>query len=233
MRRTILLFAILGLFASCAKDYGEPATKNFPISGTYTGLSVSHSFQVTVSDQVTDVVVTVGEKALDKVKVEIKDGTLHIGFGWWDSYNGTATAVIPAGATIDELDLSGASSFKGDLSGLDVDIDLSGASVYKGNVTATDLDVDLSGASIATVSGDCQNTMDIEISGASKLHAADLNTQSVKGGISGASTADVTCCTSLKVNLSGASKLTYGTTDLSCNPVVDCETTGSSTVSRR
>lgn len=233
MKRTILLIAILGLFASCAKDYGEPTTKHFPISGTYTGLSVSHSFQVTVSDQVSDVVVTVGEKTLDKVKVEVKNGNLCIGFAWWNNYNGVATAVIPAGVAISELDLSGASSFIGDLSGLNVDIDLSGASVYKGNVTASDLDVDLSGASIATVNGDCHNTMLIDISGASELHASGLNAQSVKGNISGASTANVTCCTRLKVNLSGASTLTYGTTDLGCNPVVDCETTGSSTVSQR
>ena len=131
----LLAIVMVCLYSSCSKYYGEPTTKNYPISGSYTDLEVHHAFQVTVSDQVTDVVVTVGELAHDKVKVEVKDGTLHIGFSWWNSYSGDAKAVIPA-SILNDLSLSGASTFDGDLSGTDVDIELSGASEYRGNVTA-------------------------------------------------------------------------------------------------
>jgi len=230
----LLAIAMVCLYASCTKDYGDPTTRNYPISGaTYTGLNVSHAFQVTVSDQVTDVVVTVGEKAHDKVKVKVEDGTLYIGFSWMNSYNGVATAIIPA-SRLDDLTLSGASSFTGDLTGDDVDIDLSGASVYNGIVTADEVDLDLSGASTATLAGNCQTTMEIGLSGASVLHAQDFPAQTVKGNLSGASLADVTCCGSVRVDLSGASHLTYGASTPDCHPDASgCTTSGASTVTAR
>lgn len=230
----LLAIAMLFLYTSCSKDFGNPTTRNYPIGGaSYNGLNVSHAFQVTVSDRVTDVVVTVGEKAHDKVKVEVKDGTLYIGFDWINNYNGTATAIIPA-SRLNNLTLSGASTFSGDLSGNEVDIDLSGASVYNGNVTANDVDIDLSGASVATVTGSCQTALDLGLSGASELYAANLPAQIVKGDISGASTADVTCCNSVRVSLSGASHLTYAPSSSDCHPDVSgCSTTGASTVRQR
>ena len=233
MKQTLLLLAACALLFGCTKDYGNPTTKDYSISGDYTCLSVSHAFEVTVSDQVSSAQVTVGERAHDRVEVYVKNGTLHIGFKLGTVYTGTAKAVIPTNTNIRELDLSGASSFNGNLNGNDVDIDLSGASTYSGTVTATDIDIDLSGASVATLRGSCQNIMDMNLSGASDLYAGNLDAQAVKGDLSGASTADVTCCTSLNVTLSGASELTYGTVSSSCNPTVNCPTSGSSTVTRR
>ena len=232
MKQTLLLLAACALFFGCTKDYGNPTTQDYPINGDYTCLSVSHAFEVTVSDQVSSAQVTVGERAHDRVEVYVKNGTLHIGFKLGTIYTGTAKAVIPANANICELDLSGASTFTGNLNGGDVDIDLSGASVYSGNVTATDIDIDLSGASVATMRGSCQNTMEMGLSGASELFASNLTTQVVKGDMSGASKADVTCCTSLNVTLRGASELTYSTVSGSCNPTVNCPTSSGSSVTR-
>ena len=180
----------------------------------------------------TDVVVTVGELAHDRVVVKVVDGELQIGFKPNTNYSGKATAVIPA-AVLRKLDLSGASSFTGDLRGDDVDIVLSGASTYRGTVEATELDIDLSGASDAILSGVCQTKMGIDLSGASTLKAADLSAMSVYGEMSGASDADVTVCSDLNVQLSGASTLTYGTSSEDCYPVVNCSTSGASTVQPR
>ena len=75
----MVLCAICSLCAICAsgcisiKDYGEPSTKNYPIRGSYTALEARYGFQVTVSDQVTDAVITVGELAHDKVRVEVHE----------------------------------------------------------------------------------------------------------------------------------------------------------------
>lgn len=226
----LLAIAMVCLYASCAKDYGEPTTKNFAINGNYSSLEVNSCFEVTVSDQVTDVVITVGEKALDKVKVEVKNGTLHIGFNWLTNYVGTATAIIPANTNLCELDLSGGSKFTGDLTGSEVELDLSGASIYYGNVNAEEVDVDLSGASEATLTGVCQTTMEIALSGSSDLYASGMSTQSVKGTMSGASSAYVTCCNLLEVALSGASDLHYGTSSPNCHPVINCTTSGASLV---
>ena len=232
MKNIVILLSLSILFFGCTKDWGTPATKNYPINGAYTKLDVSNAFDVTVSDQVTDVVVTVGELAHDRVVVKVVDGELQIGFKPTTNYSGKAKAVIPA-AVLRKLDLSGASSFTGDLRGDDVDIELSGASTYRGTVEATELDIDLSGASDAILSGACQTKMEIDLSGASTLKAANLSAMSVYGEMSGASDADVTVCSDLNVELSGASTLTYGTSSEDCHPVVNCSTSGASTVQPR
>lgn len=232
MKKTLVILSLCALFFGCTKDWGTPATKNYPISGAFTKLDVSNAFKVTVSDQVTDVVVTVGELAHDRVVVRVVDGELRIGFKPNTNYSGKAKAVIPA-AVLRKLDLSGASSFTGDLRGDDVDIELSGASTYRGTVEATELDIDLSGASDAILSGACQTKMEIDLSGASTLKAANLSAMSVYGEMSGASDADVTVCSDLNVELSGASTLTYGTSSEDCHPVVNCSTSGASTVQPR
>ena len=236
MKNILFLLSISILFLGCTKDWGTPATKNYPISGAFTKLEVSNAFEVTVSDQVTDVVVTVGELAQERVVVRVVDGELQIGFKqntFGFQPNCKAVAVIPANANLSDLELSGASSFTGDLRGADVDIELSGASTYRGNVEATELDIDLSGASDAIIHGVCQTKMDIDLSGASTLKAADLSAMSVSGEMSGASDADVTVCSALNVELSGASTLTYGTSSEECHPNVNCPASGGSVVKPR
>lgn len=253
MKHTLILFSLCILFFGCTKDWGAPTTKNYPINATYSGLDVSNAFQVTMSDQVTDVVVTVGDLAHENVEVKVIDGKLHIGFKpmTFNNYNGVATAVIPV-SILRDLELSGASSFTGDLTGDDVDIDLSGASIYRGNVTAKELDfdlsgastymgnvvtnkldIDLSGASTITIDGYYQTTMKIGLSGASRLNAVNLNADAVRGSMSGGSFADVTCCSSLNVELSGGSTLSYGTISEDCRPDVNCPSTGGSTLRPR
>ena len=253
MKKTLIMLSLCALFCGCTKDWGLPTTRNYPINGPFTGLEVSNAFQVTVSDQVTDVVVTVGDLAHKNVDVRVVNGKLYIGFKPMSTngYNGVATAVIPV-AVLRDLDLSGASSFTGDLTGDDVEIDLSGASIFRGNVLAKDFDVDLSGASTytgvveadeinfelsgaskVTVGGDCQTEMKIDLSGASRLAASDLYVPVVRGNMSGASDADVTCCTLLNVELSGGSTLTYGTINDDCHPDVNCPCSGGSIVRPR
>ena len=233
MKNIVILLSLSILFFGCTKDWGTPATKNYPINGAYTKLDVSNAFEVTVSDQVTDVVVTVGELAHDRVVVKAVNGELQIGFKPNTMYNGKATAVIPATANLYSLDLSGASSFTGDLRGNNVNIELSGASTYRGSIEAAELDIDLSGASDAIINGVCQTKMEIDLSGASTLKAADLSAMSVYGEMSGASDADVTVCSALNVQLSGASTLTYGTSSEECHPNINCPASGSSVVKPR
>lgn len=253
MKKTLVMLSLCALLVGCTKDWGIPTTQHYPISGPFTGLDVSGAFQVTMSDQVTDVEVTVGELAQKNVEVKVVNGKLHIGFKpmSFNNYNGVATAVIPV-TVLRDLDLSGASSFTGDLSGDDVDVDLSGASFYEGDVTTRNfdldlsgastyeghletekMDVDLSGASTVKVSGNCQNTMKINLSGGSSLNAFDLDASAVHGNMSGGSFAYVTCCSSLNVELSGGSRLVYGLVSNDCQPNVNCPCTGGSTFGPR
>lgn len=255
MKKNIFMITVCALLlVGCTKDWGDPTTRNYPINGSFTELEVSNAFHVTVSDQVTDVVVTVDDLAHDRVVVKVINGELHIGFKPNTGYNGTtAKAIIPATANLRSVDLSGASSFTGDLNGKDVNIDLSGASHFNGNLYGQDVDIDLSGAShingnlvnvdkidlglsgasVAILNGLCQNKMDINLSGASHLDASLLETPSVHGSMSGASIADVTVCSNLNVSLSGASILNYGTVSPDCTPIINCPCSGGSTVRPR
>lgn len=233
MKNIFIMLSISILFFGCTKDWGTPSTKNYPINGTYTKLDVSGAFDVTVSDQVTDVVVTVGDLAHERVVVKVVNGELQIGFKPNTRYNGKATAVIPANPILNDIDLSGASSFTGDLIGHGVDIDLSGASKYRGFVDADGISLDLTGASVADIQGFCQNKMNIDLGDASILNAANLAATSVFGEMSGSSNADVTICSQLNVDLSGASTLTYGTSSEDCHPNVNCPASGGSVVKPR
>lgn len=236
------MLSISILFFGCTKDWGDPATRNYPVNAPYTKLDVSNAFEVTISDQVTDVVVTVGELAQERVVVRVVDGELQIGFKPNTRYNGKATAVIPA-TMIRDLELSGASSFTGDLqcgngyySDNTVDIELSGASTFRGRIEGQELEIDLSGASEAFIEGFTPTSltkMDIDLSGASTLKAPFLYTESVYGEMSGGSNADVTLCSELNVQLSGASTLTYGTSSEDCHPNVNCPASGGSVVKPR
>ncbi|MCR4738510.1 MAG: hypothetical protein K5846_10200 [Bacteroidales bacterium] len=75
--------------------------------------------------------------------------------------------------------------------------------------------------------------MEIDLSGASTLKAPYLSAESVYGEMSGASNADVTICSQLNVDLSGASTLTYGTYSDECHPNINCPASGGSTVRPR
>lgn len=118
--------------------------------------------------------------------------------------------------TIEELDLSGASSFKasGSFRTDELELDLSGASSVKGlEISGRELSMDCSGASSLSITGDF-NTVEADISGTSNV-TLNGNSSQLEGEFSGASNVkvngnhkqtDVTC--------SGASNLTLtGKTD--------------------
>ena len=249
----LICIAVAGLFASCSKYYGEPVTINYPVDGNYTKLDISHAFDVTVSDDVTEAVVTVPEDLHSKLKLTVKNGTLYIGFtSNWIVTSSECTVKLPRNTQLKDLELSGASSFHGDLQGnssdievsgasefygeviaSSVDFDISGASKVKSTVSADEVDAEISGASKVTFDGACTGTMDIDVSGSSDLNAIEFNTDAVTGSLSGSSDADVTVCDRIAVNVSGSSDLTYGTSSPDCRPTYGCTISGSSSVTPR
>ena len=64
---TLVSALVLTLMCGCSKFDGDPITKEFNISNTYTELDISHAFNVTVSDEVTQVTVTAGDRIMPKV----------------------------------------------------------------------------------------------------------------------------------------------------------------------
>jgi hypothetical protein len=196
-------------FCGCSKFAGEPISKDFNISGTYTELEVEGAFEVTVSDVATQVTVTVGEKIMPNVVVETVENTLKIYLKGWHSNRGTdMTVILPYNANLTSVDLSGASEFHSEygLEGNKVEVELSGASDFYCDIDADEVDIELSGAS--TFNGDIfADEIEMALTGSSNIkgyvEAFDLDLD-----LSGASDATLEGQVDmLKINLSGASDI--------------------------
>lgn len=255
MKKTTIFVSILALFAfaGCTIDAGDPITQSFSVSGAYTDLSVEDAFDVTVSDSVNQVVITAGDNIMPYVIVKESGKSLQIYIKGWRSSSGTKLkAVLPYNAALAkvdlsgassfctayglsaadvELDISGASDFVGDIKATEAELDLSGASSFNGLVTVTELHLDMSGSSDATVAGQVAG-LDLEVSGASTMvqNVLDgnyaLSCDVCTGSLSGASTAYLHSDGSIRVSLSGGSKLHYTGNAATSG----CSTSGSSNV---
>lgn len=232
----ILSALVLFAFCSCQEFAGDPVTKEFNIEKSYTELQVEDAFIVTVSDEVSQASVTVGENLMPKVVVEVVNNTLKIRLkGNHSSYGSDMKVILPYNADLTGVDLSGASEFHSeyglygeeveiDLSGAsdfycdieadEIDMDLSGSSNIYGNVSAKMLDIDLSGASDAKLEGQV-GTLKLDLTGASNIvkniagNRYTLVCDQCEGSVSGASNVYIHCDGSIKVSLSGASDLHY------------------------
>jgi hypothetical protein len=90
-----------------------------------------------------------------------------------------------------------------------VGLDLSGATRAEvDGVNAQEFSLDLSGASSATIKGTAE-TFRCALSGASRVHCFELETQTAKATLSGASKAELDVTDSLSANASGASSVKY------------------------
>ena len=230
----VLSTFVLLVFSGCKKFAGDPVTKDFNISGAYTALEVSNAFNVTVSDAVDVVTVTVGEKVMPYVMVEVVDNTLKIYVKpMGNIYGAEMKAIIPDNADLTSVDLSGASKFHSSygLYGEKVEVELSGASDFYCDIDAVDVDVELSGAS--NFYGDIvAEEIDMSLSGASDIEGQvtklymnlagssniikkvvdgryALACDQCEGFMSGASGAYIHCDGTIKVDLSGASDLHF------------------------
>ena len=205
----ILSVVVLFAFCSCSKFAGEPISKDFSISGTYTELEVEDAFDVTVSDAATQITITAGEYVMPNVVVETVENTLKIYLKGWHSNRGTdMTVILPYNANLTSVDLSGASEFHSEygLEGNKVEVELSGASGFYCDIDADKVDIDMSGAS--DFFGDIlADEIEMDLTGSSKIkgyvEALDLDLE-----MSGASEATLEGQVDmLKINLSGASDI--------------------------
>ena len=218
-KNLIVLFSIVTMtaFVSCSEWAGDPITQKFNIDGTYTELEVEDAFDVVVSDTATMISITAGENVMPKVRVVNNGDKLSIYLKGWASNRGKdMTVIIPYNADLKKVDLSGASDFYSEfpLTGQNVEIELSGSSSVKGNVTASELELDMSGASDAMLTGQV-STLKLGLSGASSLKRSIVGSHyafvcdNCEGSMSGSSDAYIHCDGSITVSLSGASDLYY------------------------
>ena len=182
----------------------------------YHGISVSSAFDVYLSQSNEEAVaVSASEiKYRDRIKVEVKDGILYVGYDsdrkfGWSSGNKKLKAYISF-KQIDKLTVSGACDvfISGTLKADNLSINQSGASDLKGKLDVNKLTVDISGASDITVTGTAIQ-LSIEASGASDFKGYDLVTDICNVRASGASDIKITVNRELSAQASGASDVRY------------------------
>ena len=214
--------------------------KGYAIANTYSKLEVSSAFEVTMSDTVKEVMVDIEGGRHENVAIELEKNTLKISLKGRNKLKRRPRVVLPYNARLAEVELSGASTFttplalKADVVKIDIDdaskfhgnivaskkveIELSGASHFHGKVESGLVEYESKGASTGLMTGSAYIQLKLDMSGASHLDAKNFTSKMVRGEVEGASTATVHCTESLRVNINGASTLTYSGTprDINC-----------------
>jgi hypothetical protein len=185
----------------------EPANQGF------SRLEFTHAFQADVTQgESFSVVITIDDNLEQYLEVSQDGDTLKVGLepGLMLSLRNTT---MQARITMPELtgvNGSGATriSIAGFESDQDLSIDVSGASTLRGQIVAGDLRADVSGASRLELTGQGQDGR-INVSGASQANLADFPMQNVDVEASGASRAEVNASGRLDAEASGASNVHY------------------------
>jgi hypothetical protein len=200
----------------------------------YHGISVSSAFDVYLTQGNEEAVaVSASEnKFRERIKVEVKDGILHVWYdneGKWNTGNKKLKTYISF-KEIDKLTVSGACDvfISGTLKTDDLTIKLSGASDLKGKLDSKKLTIDLNGASDMTVTGTA-GQLNVEASGASDFKGFDFTTDYCDAHASGASDIKITVNKELSAHASGASDVHYKGDAV----IRDLKTSGASSVSKR
>jgi hypothetical protein len=248
------LLIIPFLCTGCTTDYGPITSRNFDITG-FTRVEVGSTFEVEiVQADAWSVTIDAQEKLFENLSVNKTGDTLEINLKWgwgswvssWGFKRARARITMPAlealtlsGASSGtatgfqsnkdaEIAVSGASSLEIDMAAAAVRMEVSGASHITGKLQAEKLMAEISGASRVTLAGAADN-LEVAASGASTASLEELAAEQVDIELSGASRGTVSVRDSLKLNLSGASSLTY-----SGDPSLEAiEISGSSTIHKK
>jgi uncharacterized protein YcfL len=207
------------------------------VSGSFHGIRVSNAIDVIISQGNEEAVVVSAseEKFRRKIRAEVRDGILRIWYDNeglkinWGNFDMKLRAYVSV-KNLDIIDASGACDVKidGVLKGDKLKVDLSGASSFKGEVECREMDVDQSGASDSKVKGKVDK-LTVDVSGASDFRGFELVSQNCSAQASGASDIQVNVEKDLKVSSSGASDIEYkGSASIS-----NFKTSGGSSVKKR
>jgi hypothetical protein len=168
---------------------------------------------------------------IDKIRTEVRNGTLYIESGWqgfafdfgsWSNVNYYVTV-----KDLREISWSAAGRLTGSRITTDtLDVNLSGAGSVELDVKVSDLTARLSGAGSLKMSGTA-NRQDVSLSGVGSYSARELQSQVATVRVSGVGGADVNVAESLDAAISGVGGIHY-----LGNPTITQQTSGLGGVSR-
>ena len=191
---------------------GRASTQEYDLSG-FSKVNVSSAFRAEIRQgESYRVSVTIDDNLVEYLDVRVEGGTLHIGMKPRVSIgfrNTTQRAEITMPA-LEGVELSGATqgTVSGFASDRPLEVEVSGASRLRGDITAGETRMNVSGASTVEVEG-AASGLDIEASGASSVRLDNFATQDARVEVSGASNATVNAKGKITGTASGASTVNY------------------------
>ena len=182
--------------------------------GSFSGIKVSGGIDVYLS-QGNDYALAVSAnepKYRDNIKTKILNGILFIYYeGGSISFSGRRNLrVYLSFKTLESIEASGACNviINKTINTSDLKLKFSGASEMKGTIISSNVSLKMSGASTMKIDGKIEN-LRVEASGASDMKNFGLVADNCIIKLSGASDVKLTVNSTLSVNASGASDVTY------------------------
>lgn len=213
------VFAVLFLalsFSAGAQNVVYDANAEVRTVSSFNKVKISGALAVYISQGKEQAVAisSEGGKYNNKIKTEVINGTLkiYVDGGTWNNWN-WGNKEIKAYITVTEiygLDVGGASAVKltDPVKTDNISLDISGASSIKGEINAASISFDLSGASVAEITG-TTTSLSVESSGASSFRGYELTCDKCKAHASGASGIGVYVNKELVAEATGASTIGY------------------------
>jgi hypothetical protein len=255
MQKIILCLAFcFGAFMLRAQNVVHDANAQVRNVGAFNKIKVSNAISLYLSQGNTQGVAVSSEdpKITERIITQVSNGTLKIFVenGAWNGWNWsnkhlkayvtftTLEALGVSGACSVELtdpiqvnnfkmEISGASSIKGQIKASDMKSELTGASTarlsvsansftlsqsgasnFRGDINAPDASFDLSGASVTDAKGTVSELI-VDASGASNFKGDDLNAQNCTVEATGASSASINVSKNIQATASGGSNIRY------------------------
>ena len=216
MKKIFLSFI---MFAIAVAAYAQKAIVNDPnaeqrtLNGSFNAIKISGGIDLYLSQYETEsIAVSASEqKYKDGIKTVIENNTLMIYYDGNRSWNGNKKMkAYVSFKNLQKLQASGACDVQvaGTVNVPSLNLNMSGASDFKGDVKPHILVINLSGASDIKISGSA-NSVDIESSGASDVKGYDLLIETCSAKASGASDINITVNKELTAEASGASDIYY------------------------
>jgi hypothetical protein len=181
--------ATLALTGCIGVDAGPTTTQKRDV-GSFTRLKAEDQVDVNVRvGEARRLTVRAGEKVIDDVRTEVRDGTLYVGYDGPGIREGRLLVEVSAPA-VEALSITGAADVRVD--GLDADA----------------FDVRVTGAGDLAAAGRVQR-LTLDISGAGDADLAELAADDARVELSGAGDAEVSASEVLDAEVSGAGDLAY------------------------
>lgn len=234
--KLLSLFCLFGLLLSVAGS-NSYATQGFKKEkrnvGAFEsiGLAISADLYLTQGSN-TEVILEAEDKIIDKIKTEVKNGTLKIYYDNWTIRNYKRVKIYVTNPTVNGLSVSGSGDIIAEtkIQSEKIDFKISGS----GGINIDELETNTASAGISgsgeislTRSGRI-NSFEVSISGSGDLMAEGVEIEAFKARISGSGSCSVHVTSSLDASISGSGKIYY-----QGKPTIDARISGSGKIISR